>query len=66
MLKKMLVQLNTTLPKRISVMDRMRFFCKITLPLSVDRKRLLKDVVRESLESDIVYEGVGGLVRESW
>ena len=65
-LKKMLIQLNTTIPKRISVMDRMRFFCRISLPLAVDRKRLLKDVLRASLESDVVYEGVGGLVRETW
>jgi hypothetical protein len=65
-LKKMLIQLNTTMPKRISVMDRMRFFYRISSSLAVNRKRLLRDVLRASLESDIVYEGVGGLVRETW
>jgi len=38
----------------------------LTRPLNVDRKRLLKDIVQESLKGEIVYEGVAGLMREKW
>jgi tRNA A-37 threonylcarbamoyl transferase component Bud32 len=65
-LKKMLVQLNTTIPKRISIRDRMRFFSKLTSSIKIDKKRLFRDIVRASLESDIVYEGIGGLKTERW
>jgi tRNA A-37 threonylcarbamoyl transferase component Bud32 len=64
--KRMLVQLNTTIPKRISINDRMRFFLKLTSSMKIDRKRLFKDVIKASLESDIVYEGIEGLKIERW
>jgi len=65
-LLRMLVQLNNAIPKRIAVSDRLRFFSRLTRPLNVDRKRLLKDIVQESLKGEIVYEGVAGLMREKW
>jgi hypothetical protein len=65
-LTRMLTQLNTTVPKRISSRDRMRFFLKLTVSLNIDKKRLFKNIVSESKKSDIVYEGVGGLKREQW
>ena len=65
-LKQMLTQLNTTIPKRISVKDRMRFYLKAAKDLKIDKKQVFKDVLRESLKSEIVYEGVGGLKREYW
>ena len=65
-LKRMLVQLNTTIPKRISLRDRLRFFSKIIRRLSLDGKRVLKEIASESRSREIVYEGVGGLKRESW
>jgi hypothetical protein len=65
-LKRMLVQLNTTIPKRISIRDRMRFFSKLTSSMRIDKKRLFRDIVKESLESNIVYEGIGGLKTERW
>jgi tRNA A-37 threonylcarbamoyl transferase component Bud32 len=65
-LKRMLVQLNTTIPKRISIRDRMRFFLKLTSSIKIDKKRLFRDIVKASLESDIVYEGTGGLRMERW
>ena len=65
-LKRMLVQLNTTIPKRISIKDRMRFFLKLTSSMRIDKKRLFKDIVKASLESNIVYEGIGGLKTEQW
>lgn len=65
-LTRMLVQLNTTIPKRIPVSDRMRFFARLTRALNVDRKRVLKKVIEESLKGEIVYEGVAGLKREQW
>ncbi len=65
-LKRMLIQLNTTIPKRIPIRDRLRLFAKITRPLLSERKRLLKEIASESLAREIVYEGVGGLKREAW
>lgn len=65
-LLKMLVQLNNTIPKRIPVSDRLRFFAQLTRSLNVDRKRLLKDIIQESLKGEIVFEGVSGLMREKW
>jgi len=65
-LKKILIQLNTTIPKRISFRDRMKFFLKMTSSLNVNRKRLFRDVIKESLQSNIVYEGIRGLKIEHW
>jgi tRNA A-37 threonylcarbamoyl transferase component Bud32 len=65
-LKRMLVQLNTTIPRRISIKDRMRFFLKLTSSFKIDKKRLFRNIAKESLESDIVYEGIGGLKTERW
>jgi tRNA A-37 threonylcarbamoyl transferase component Bud32 len=65
-LKRMLIQLNTTIPKRISLRDRLRVFLKIMRRLSLDGRLLLKEIASESHSREIVYEGVGGLKRESW
>jgi tRNA A-37 threonylcarbamoyl transferase component Bud32 len=65
-LKRMLVQLNNTIPGRIRIRDRMRFFLKLSAFVKADRKQIFKDVVRESFKGEIVYEGVGGLNVESW
>ncbi|HUJ89249.1 MAG TPA: hypothetical protein VLX12_03570 [Syntrophorhabdales bacterium] len=65
-LKRMLIQLNTTIPQRISTRDRLRLFAKITRPLLSERKHLLREIASESLQREIVYEGVSGLRRESW
>ena len=65
-LRRMMIQLNSTVPKRISIQDRLRLFAKITRRLPFDRKRLLREIASESLEKEIVYEGVTGLKREAW
>jgi RIO-like serine/threonine protein kinase len=65
-LKRMLVQLNTTIPKRISINDRMRFFLKLTSSIKIDKRRLFRNILKESLEDKIVYEGIGGLKTEQW
>jgi tRNA A-37 threonylcarbamoyl transferase component Bud32 len=65
-LERMLVQLNTTIPKRISASDRMRFYLRLVRDLKVDKKQVFQRASEESLKSEIVYEGVGGLKRESW
>ena len=65
-IRRMLIQLNTTLPKRVSIGDRLRFFAKITRPFAPGRKRLLEEIATESLRREIVYEGVNGLKREAW
>jgi RIO-like serine/threonine protein kinase len=65
-LNRMLVQLNNTIPKRIPVSDRLRFFTQLTRSLNIDRKRLLKNIIEGSLKGEIVYEGVSGLKEEKW
>jgi hypothetical protein len=65
-LKRMLVQLNTTLPKRIGFRDRIRFFIQFTSPMMVNKRAIFKAVAKESMRREIVYEGVGGLKREIW
>ena len=65
-LKRMLIQLNTTIPKRITTQDRIRFFLQFTSPMKVNKRAIFKAVVRESMRREIVYEGVGGLKREEW
>lgn len=65
-LERMFVQLNASVPGRIAILDRMRFYARVTRGSSVDRKTLLHDVVRASLKEEIVYEGVSGLTRETW
>jgi len=65
-LKRMLVQLNTTIPKGISIGDRARFFLKLTNALKMKNKDLFRAVIEDSLKSKIVYEGAGGLKIESW
>jgi tRNA A-37 threonylcarbamoyl transferase component Bud32 len=63
---RMLVQLNTTIPRRISDRDRLRFLAFLVDGDGQRRKAILKEVVRQSLGQPIVYEGVSGLVVESW
>lgn len=63
---KMFLQLNTTLPKRISMRDRMRFFIRITSSLRMDKGALFRTLLWKSAGKEIVYEGVSGLMKESW
>ncbi|MGD0229811.1 MAG: lipopolysaccharide kinase InaA family protein [Syntrophorhabdales bacterium] len=65
-LRRMLVQLNCSVPARIAARDRVRFFLRVTRPFPCDKKRLLRDVAEACLGQEIVYEGVSGLTRESW
>jgi len=65
-LKRMLIQLNTTIPRRISTRDRIRFFLLFTSPMKVNKRSIFKVVYKESMKRGVVYEGVGGLMREEW
>jgi tRNA A-37 threonylcarbamoyl transferase component Bud32 len=65
-LKRMLIQLNTTIPKRIPTGDRIRFFLKLSVSLKMKNKALFRRIIEESLKSEIVYEGVAGLKVEHW
>jgi hypothetical protein len=65
-LKRMLTQLNTTIPKRISAGDRIRFFLKLSVSLKMKDKALFRKIIAESLNSEIVYESVAGLKVEHW
>lgn len=65
-LKRMLIQLNTTIPKRVTAFDRLRFFLHFTSPMKVNKRAIFKAVVKESVKREIVYEGLEGLRRESW
>jgi tRNA A-37 threonylcarbamoyl transferase component Bud32 len=65
-LARMLVQLNTTIPRMITDRDRMRIFLGLTARMGLDRRKLFREVLRRSLAEEIVYEGVDGLKREKW
>jgi tRNA A-37 threonylcarbamoyl transferase component Bud32 len=65
-IKRMLVQLNTSVPRRIGLTARMRFFARVTRGILLDRRKLLHEVVEASMSEKIVYEGVAGLRREEW
>ncbi len=65
-LHRMLLQLNTTLPKRIGPRDRLRFLARLTSSSGIDGRQLLERVVRDSAGREIVYQGMEGLRTESW
>ena len=65
-LKKLFCQLNNTIPKRIPLKDRMRFYLRLVSLADCDKKQLFKEIIAESLKDNIVYEGVSGLVVDSW
>jgi tRNA A-37 threonylcarbamoyl transferase component Bud32 len=68
-MKRLFLQLNTTIPKRIGPYDRVRFFTalgKASKMGKTERKSLLREVARESRVRPIVYEGVSGLVEDKW
>ena len=65
-LKRAFCQLNNTVPKRISARDRMRFYLRVVSIADCDKKQLFTDIISESLKDKIVYEGVSGLVVDSW
>jgi hypothetical protein len=64
--EKMFFQLTTTLPKRIVMRDRLRFFVRLTASLDIDRKALFRKLLYKSAGREIVYEGKSGLVTEKW
>lgn len=63
-LKRMLIQLNTTIPVYIKNTDRMRFFLMVTEKLKISKKEVARYIARQSLEREIVYEGKDGLITE--
>jgi len=65
-LHRMLLQLNTTLPRRIATRDRLRFLARLTSSSGLDRRQLLEKVARDSAGREIVYQGAHGLKVESW
>ncbi len=65
-LHRMLVQLNTTLPRRITFRDRLRFLARLASSSDLDRRQLLEKVMRDSNGREIVYQGADGLKIESW
>ena len=60
----MLVQLNTSVPRRIRASDRMRFFLGLARVFPFDKKALFRRVVDTCKGLEVVYEGVSGLNRE--
>ncbi|MDR2018055.1 MAG: hypothetical protein LBQ00_04160 [Syntrophobacterales bacterium] len=65
-MERMFFQLNTTIPKRIVMRDRMRFFVRVTSSLEMDKKALFRKLLYKSAKAEIVYEGISGLVKEKW
>lgn len=61
---KMLSQLNTSVPKRIGLLYRIRFVKELAGVLDIDAGQTIRDVARLSSGKEIVYEGAGGLKRE--
>jgi tRNA A-37 threonylcarbamoyl transferase component Bud32 len=66
LLADMFVQLNSTIPKRIHMRDRVRFFLHFAPLMQEFTRAVWKTVTEESLNREIVYEGVAGLTREAW
>ena len=60
----MLVQLNTSVPRRIRASDRMRFLLGLARVFPFDKKRLSRRVAEGCAGAEVVYEGVSGLIRE--
>jgi Ser/Thr protein kinase RdoA (MazF antagonist) len=60
----MLVQLNTSVPRRIKATDRLRFLLRLARVFPFDKKRTLRRVSEACAGADVVYEGVSGLKRE--
>ncbi len=65
-LQKMFLQMNTSVPGRISMPERIRFFARTTRGLGQDRRKLFRAVTKASRQEEIVYEGAAGLRKESW
>lgn len=65
-IERMMVRLNTTIPKRIGNGERIRFFLMVCNNLRVDKRQLFKRIREASLKEAIVYEGAAGLVVDSW
>ena len=60
----MLLQLNTSVPRRIRASDRMRFLVGLARVFPFDKKSLFRRVVDACRGREVVYEGVSGLKRE--
>lgn len=65
-LKRMLVQLNLSIPARITLTDRMRFLLRVAHAFALKGKEVFREVAKVSGAEEIVYEGVSGLRREAW
>lgn len=65
-LKRAFLQLCSTIPKRVSARDRVRFFLRLVPLVDIDKKMLFREVIAGSLKEPIVYEGVSGLVEDKW
>lgn len=63
---RMFLQLNMSIPRRVSIADRLRFFSRLTKGASFDRKELLRAIAKESRGAQIQYVGVKGTVFECW
>ena len=59
-------QLNTTVPRRAALKDRLRFFVRFKPLMAGQARPVLRMVRKESLQQKIVYEGISGLREESW
>jgi tRNA A-37 threonylcarbamoyl transferase component Bud32 len=64
--RRMLAQLNCSLPVRIAMRDRIRFFLRLARPFPFNKKRLFRKVAEACRGQEVVYEGASGLIRESW
>ncbi|MDW8002420.1 MAG: lipopolysaccharide kinase InaA family protein [Deltaproteobacteria bacterium] len=65
-LASMLSTLNNTIPKKVSIMDRLRIIASIDALSKEEKRKLIKKVTENSKEREIVYVGKEGLVFKRW
>ncbi len=63
-----LLQINTSIPRRIGRTDRLRFYREYDRihPVVQDRKRFLLKLIQKSRERGIVYVSPQGVIEEKW
>ena len=65
-LRKLFLQLNNSVPLRISSRDRIRFYLRLISLVSVDKKKFLGEIISQSMKEPIVYIGLSGTVMDHW
>jgi tRNA A-37 threonylcarbamoyl transferase component Bud32 len=65
-LRKLFLQLNNSVPRRISSRDRMQFYLRLVSLVNIDKKKFIREIGSESVKEPIVYIGLSGTVIDHW